>query len=120
MHRAVLAETNVPTRRRLTRILRGQEFQVSSTGDGREALERIQATRPDLVVLDLRMPEISGLEVLRRIRGHDPELPVIILSSGPTDEVRAALRLGPTDYVEKPIDPCVLLSRIQPFLRKAT
>ncbi len=119
MNRVVLAETNVPTRRRLTRILRHQEFQVSSTGDGREALERIRATQPDLVVLDLRMREISGLEVLRRIRGHDPELPVIILSAEPTDEVRAALRLGPTDYVEKPIDPVLFRHRVRLLLESA-
>lgn len=65
------------------------------------------------------MPEISGLEVLRRIRGHDPELPVIILSSEPTDEVRAALRLGPTDYVEKPIDPVLFRHRVRLLLESA-
>ena len=94
-------------------------YRVISAGDGRGALERFRKERPDLVVLDLMLPEIDGLEVCRRIR-RDSGVPIIMLTARAeeVDEL-IGLELGADDYVTKPFSPRTLLARVRSVLRRA-
>jgi len=94
-------------------------FSVDEAGDGEVALSRIAATSPSLIVLDLGLPKIRGLDVLRRVRA-ERTVPVIVLSglSDETDRV-IGLELGADDYVVKPFSPRELLARVRSVLRRA-
>lgn len=82
--------------------------------DGQSGLDLIAADTPDVVVLDLRMPGMSGVEVLRRIRGQWPGLPVIMLSGhGSDQDFEACLELGAAQYHKKPLDIDLLLDSIR-------
>jgi two-component system alkaline phosphatase synthesis response regulator PhoP len=99
--------------------LRSEGYQVESAYDGREALEKISAIHPDLVVLDLMMPEIDGMEVTRRLRQSDSKTPVIMLTAKGEDEDKiAGLDLGADDYLAKPFNPKELVSRVRAVLRR--
>lgn len=88
--------------------------------DGRSALEAVAARRPDLVVLDLMLPEIDGLEVCRRIRRSEPHLPVIMLTAlGEAEDRIAGLEVGADDYVTKPFSPRELVLRVDSVLRRS-
>jgi two-component system phosphate regulon response regulator PhoB len=102
--------------------LEADGFAVTEAGDGATALDRIERDRPDLVVLDLSLPGISGLDVLRRVRGAEgaaTPLPVIVLSgrSGETDRI-IGLDLGADDYLVKPFSPGELAARVRSVLRR--
>jgi len=97
-------------------------FRCRTAGTGAEALTRVRAAVPDLVVLDLMLPEMSGLEVCRRLRG-DPAtaaVPIIMLTAK-ADEVDriVGLELGADDYVAKPFSPKELVARVRAVLRRA-
>ncbi|WP_376789649.1 response regulator transcription factor [Thermoflexus sp.] len=95
-------------------------FQVLTAGDGEEALQRIAAERPDLVVLDVLMPRLDGREVLRRLRQAGDWTPVILLTQVGTPIERAfSLQEGADDYLNKPFEPMELVARIQAVLRRA-
>lgn len=85
---------------------------VATAADGKEALEKVKTLRPDLVILDIMMPRMDGLEVCRRVR-MDPEIaetPIIILSARAQDiDVRRGYELGASAYLTKPFDPVELL-----------
>ncbi|HEY3715853.1 MAG TPA: response regulator transcription factor [Jatrophihabitantaceae bacterium] len=88
--------------------------------DGRKALDTIAADPPDLVVLDLMLPEVGGLEVCRQVRAVHRQLPIIMLTAlGEADERIAGLELGADDYVSKPFSPRELILRIESVLRRA-
>lgn len=101
--------------------LEADGYTVTQAGDGAAALEQIALDRPDLVVLDLSMPGIGGLDVLRRVRepGGPTPLPVIVLSgrSGETDRI-VGLDLGADDYLVKPFSPGELAARVRSVLRR--
>ena len=93
-------------------------FRVRQAGDGRAALAEIDRALPDLVVLDVVMPEMDGVEVCRRIR-RSSALPVVFLSSKGEEVDRVlGLELGGDDYLSKPFSPRELVSRIKAVLRR--
>ena len=103
--------------------LEADGFAVTEAGDGATALAQIERDRPDLVVLDLSLPGVGGLDVLRRVReaeGTASPLPVIVLSgrSGDTDRI-IGLDLGADDYLVKPFSPGELAARVRSVLRRA-
>ncbi len=103
--------------------LEADGYTVTQAADGAAALEQIASDRPDLVVLDLSMPGVGGLDVLRRVRGATggpASLPVIVLSgrSGETDRI-VGLDLGADDYLVKPFSPGELAARVRSVLRRA-
>ncbi|MDZ4828033.1 MAG: response regulator transcription factor [Actinomycetota bacterium] len=103
----------------VTKYLEREGFEVEAVGNGSEALRRAQARRPDLVVLDLMLPGIDGLEVCRRLREHGP-VPVIMLTAkGDEDDRVLGLELGADDYMSKPFSPRELVSRVKAVLRRA-
>ena len=107
-------------------ILRGLQlnlgmegYMVRSASDGETGLQLARSERPDLIVIDVMLPKLGGLEVVREIRAEDPELPVLILSAKgqETDKV-AGLQLGADDYMVKPFGLKELLARIDALLRR--
>ena len=93
---------------------------AARAADGRRALESLERKVPDLVVLDLMLPEIDGLEVCRRVRGQHPDLPVIMLTAlGEEDDRIAGLEVGADDYLTKPFSPRELVLRVESVLRRA-
>ena len=94
-------------------------YEVDWRQTGREAWEGIHEKKPDLVILDVMMPEMTGFEVLKRIRADEElvSIPVILLSakSQPAD-VRAGMELGATEYITKPFRPAALLECVKRLL----
>ena len=94
---------------------------TARAADGRQALDSVDRKVPDLVVLDLMLPGIDGLEVCRRIRASHPDLPVIMLTAlGEEDDRIAGLEVGADDYVTKPFSPRELVLRVESVLRRAS
>jgi len=119
MARTMLVVDDEPTlRETLAEALEADGFQVVTAADGREALARFREHRPDLVVLDLMLPELSGIEVCRIIR-HESGVPILMLTarSSELDKV-VGLELGADDYVTKPFSLRELTARIRALLRR--
>ena len=95
-------------------------YDVATAGDGAEALAAVAAERPDAVVLDMMMPKIDGIEVLRRLKA-DPatsSLPVLLLSArAQASDVADGLDAGADAYMTKPFDPVDLLERVASLLK---
>ena len=93
-------------------------FQVVTAYNGKEALEQVRTQLPDLVLLDIMMPDINGFEVLKKIR-EVSNVPVIMLTAkGEEDDRIQGLELGADDYITKPFSPRELVSRIRAVLRR--
>jgi DNA-binding response OmpR family regulator len=100
--------------------LRRGGHSVSTAADGEEALKLYRQTEPDLVVLDLMLPKLSGIEVCRRIQS-DRRVPVIMLTAKGEEEDRIiGLGIGADDYVVKPFSPRELVARVEAVLRRAS
>ena len=115
----LVVDDNEMNRDLLSRRLRKKGHRVAVADGGAAALEMIGAESFDLVLLDIMMPGIDGMEVLERIRGeHDPdELPVIMATAKSESEyIVAALKIGANDYVTKPYNPQELSARIRRLL----
>jgi len=103
----------------LKRSLRAHGYDVFTAQSGEQALESIEFHRPDLLLLDLGLPDISGLEICKRVRVHS-HLPIIILSVKDTEAEKVqALDLGADDYIAKPFGINEVLARIRVALRHA-
>jgi two-component system KDP operon response regulator KdpE len=116
---SILVVDDEPPIRKLLRVgLGSQGYAVSEAPSAKAAIEFIQAERPDLILLDLGLPGMTGLELLGKWRGDGLDVPVVILSSR-TDEagIVAALELGADDYVTKPFGMNELVARIRVALR---
>jgi two-component system response regulator RegX3 len=98
--------------------LEREGFEVSIAPDGRTALERFRADRPGLVILDLMLPELSGLDVCRAIRAES-DVPIVIVTAKDAEADKVAgLELGADDYVTKPFSVRELVSRVRAHLRR--
>jgi two-component system KDP operon response regulator KdpE len=106
---------------RLIRLeLSNQGFRVLLASDGAEALQLAEHHRPDLVILDIMMPEMNGFEVMRRLHERG-SVPVILLTARDHDEDKVrGLELGADDYVAKPFNPEELSARVRAVLRRAS
>lgn len=105
----------------LAGYFRDEGFDVAVAGSQAEAREAISNARPDLLVLDLMLPDGNGLHLCRRIRTDDAALPMLILTArgDPLDRV-LGLELGADDYLSKPFEPRELLARVRALLRRAS
>ncbi|PSJ56696.1 response regulator transcription factor [Kumtagia ephedrae] len=115
----ILLVDDEPPIRKLLRVGLGAEgYAIAEAGNGREAADRMRDERPDLVLLDLGLPDIPGHDLLARWRAEKLELPIVVLSSR-TDEagIVKALELGADDYVTKPFGMKELVARIRVALR---
>ncbi len=119
MNKRVLVVDDDPNTVRLIQAyLQKDGYRVATAFDGKQALELARKVRPDLVVLDLMLPEIDGLDVCRLLR-TDSSVPIIMLTARTTEEDKLqGLDLGADDYVTKPFSPRELVARVRAVLRR--
>lgn len=121
-HRKILAVDDEPINIKLIEaILIPQGYAVETATNGQEALDKVRTTKPDLILLDIMMPDMDGYQACERIRGDTslPYIPIIFLTATRTDQkdMIHGLEIGGDDYVLKPFDTFELLSRIRAALR---
>jgi len=120
--RVLIVEDEPDIRELVVHHLKREGYQVSAASSGEEALRQVQAAPPDLVILDLMMPAMNGLEVCRRLR-QDPvtaSLPIVMLTAKGDEVDRVlGLEIGADDYVVKPFSPKELLARVRAVLRRS-
>jgi len=103
----------------ISRSLEGEGYDVEVAANGVVAVEKALSLKPDLIVLDLMLPEMSGFDALRKIRGAGAKCPVIILTArGEETDKLHGFRLGADDYVTKPFSVSELLARVAVHLRR--
>jgi DNA-binding response OmpR family regulator len=120
MERILVVEDDRAVRKVLKRLFESEGYSVDLTMDGVAGLEAFRAAQPSVVVLDLKLPRMSGRDVCREIKNATPDVPVIVLSaaSDVTDKV-VLLELGADDYVTKPFSPRELLARARAAMRRS-
>jgi len=120
MSRILVIDDEIPIRRLLKILLEGAGHEVATAADASHGLHEVALQKPDLLILDLGLPGMDGLEALKRLREWTA-LPVLVLSArpDPTDKVNA-LDLGADDYLTKPFDGPELLARMRALLRRIT
>src|ERR1051326_5284428 len=119
--RILVVEDDPAVQKALRRLFETEGYAVETQSDGKSALESFQSSAPAAVVLDLRLPKISGRDVCKEIKSVAPALPIVVLSaaSDVSDKV-LLLELGADDYVTKPFSPRELLARVRAALRRTT
>jgi DNA-binding response OmpR family regulator len=116
--RVLVVDDEPMVREVLSRYLQREGFEVDVAADGEVALARFEACRPDLVLLDLMLPRIDGVEVFRRIR-TSAQSPVIMLTArGETTDRVVGLGMGADDYISKPFSPAEVVARVRAVLRR--
>jgi two-component system KDP operon response regulator KdpE len=116
--RILVVDDETPIRRYLRVALGAQGYSVLESATGRETLDAVPAQRPDLVILDLGLPDLDGVEVTRRLREWS-QIPIIILSVREAEEEKiAALDAGADDYLVKPFGTGELTARIRVVMRR--
>lgn len=117
--RVLVADDDAAIRRSLERGLRLGGFTVDLADGGRSALEVLRRTPPDAIVLDISMPDLSGIDVCRTLRGEDNDVPVLMLSAlDETADRIAGLQAGGDDYLVKPFALQELVLRLEALLRR--
>jgi two-component system KDP operon response regulator KdpE len=115
----LLVEDDDSTRSALRRDLAARGYRVDEAVDGRDALDRWEARRPDVILLDLGLPDVEGSVIIRRVR-KDAQTPIIVLSARHTEASKIeALELGADDYVTKPFAMGELHARLRAVMRRA-
>jgi serine phosphatase RsbU (regulator of sigma subunit) len=118
--RIVVVDDTEMVRKVLVQYLERLGFATLEAADGEEGLDVIRANRPDLVLCDLRMPNLDGLGLLKVLKQESPELPIVVMSgAGLLQDAIGALQLGAWDYVEKPVEFPVLEHALNRALEKA-
>ena len=117
-YRILVVDDDIRVHETLGVVFHREEYQMISAYDGEEALEIMQRSRPDIMVLDIMMPKKDGLEVLREIR-KESKIPVIMLSAKSDEFDRLlGLEMGADDYITKPYSPREVVARIKAVLRR--
>lgn len=117
--RVLVVEDDTTVAEVVTRYLKREGFIVEWTGDGADALRRARSAPPDLVILDIMLPGIDGLEVCRRLREKAP-IPIVMLTAlGEENDKVMGLDLGADDYIAKPFSPRELTARVKSVLRRS-
>jgi len=116
----ILVVDDEPNIVQLARMYLEQEgFKVASVGDGLTALKQVERKKPDLMVLDIMLPELDGLEVCRQLRYEDNSIPILMLTARDDDiDKILGLELGADDYMTKPFNPREMVARVKAILRR--
>ncbi len=116
MQKILIVDDEESVRYSFKKLLRAPAYQVLEAKEGNEAIDQVKANSPDLVILDIQMPGLSGLEVLQQIKKVAPKIPVLIITAyGSSDRVIAAMKHGAYEYIEKPFD----IPRMQTLIDEA-
>lgn len=120
MRTVVIAEDEVDIRNLMTLYLE-REYHVISFSNGEEALDGIVEIMPDIIILDILLPGISGYKICEELRERNIQIPVIFLSAKreQSDKIRG-LEIGADDYITKPFDPGELMARVKAHLRRSS
>src|SRR5215216_2102951 len=122
-HKILFVDDEEQIRRLLSSFLTRRGYQVKTAVDGQEALDMLESETPDLVITDVNMPNVDGVELTRRLRAHPRlgNLPIIMLSAKvQTDEILAGYAEGADEYVPKPIEMRILAAKVESLLRRVT
>jgi DNA-binding response OmpR family regulator len=119
MKTVLVVEDDSKIRKVITHLLRSEGYAVTEAADGREAVVKVEAQPPDLILLDIGLPNQDGFEVCRRVRGSR-SIPIIIVSarSAEIDKV-VGFNLGIDDYITKPFSPTEMVLRVKAVLRRS-
>ena len=117
----VLVADDEPRITKLVSIALGEEgFRVVTASSGEEALTKAEEVRPDIVLLDIVMPDIDGIEVMRQLRERRPVAVILLTAKGSTADKAKGLDLGADDYIAKPFHPDELAARVRAVLRRSS
>jgi pilus assembly protein CpaE len=122
-HKILFVDDEEQIRRLLSSFLTRRGYLVKTAVDGQEALNMLEAETPDLVITDVNMPNVDGVELTRRLRAHPRfgTMPIIMLSAKvQTDEILAGYAEGADEYVPKPIEMRILAAKVESLLRRVT
>jgi DNA-binding response OmpR family regulator len=120
MDTILVVEDSRAMQRTLQRLFEADSLEVKIAGDGVAALESFRKQTPSVVVLDLKLPRLSGKELCRAFKAHMPSVPIVVLSANAEVEDKVLLlELGADDYVTKPFSPKELLARVRRAMRRA-
>ena len=119
--RILAIDDNADIRELIAFILRRENYEVSTASNGLAGLEMIKGAKPDLIILDVVMPEFSGYDVLNAVRSDKSskirDIPVLMITSkSSTDDIDQALELGATAYIVKPFRPAKLVTKVKSLL----
>lgn len=118
--RILIVEDETAFRRALKAYLEDSGFLVEESGNGREGLDRVRSRPPDMVLTDIRMPVMDGLELISRLKQEYPRLPIIAITGTADPQAAATLELGAATCLHKPItDLALVQATIEDVLRKA-
>jgi DNA-binding response OmpR family regulator len=121
VEKILVVEDDTAVQKALRRLFESEGYKVEAASDGEAGLGAFQTTTPTAVILDLRLPKISGPDVCRKMKERSPALPIIVLSAATdvADKV-LLLELGADDYVTKPFSPRELLARVRAAVRRSS
>jgi len=120
MYNKILIADDEPSNRSiLSQVLTRKGYMVETANDGREALQKIESARPDLLVLDYMMPDLSGLEVLKQLRKKEDDTPVIMVTAyGTLERAVEAMKEGAYDFITRPFEPDHIVLVVQKALER--
>jgi DNA-binding response OmpR family regulator len=115
--RLLIVDDDPQFRRTLHLALDSHGYEVGDAADGKQALDRVAAKAPDLIVLDWHLPDMDGIQTCRELRAHS-DVPVIMVSANRSNSKDLALDAGANDYLPKPFSVDELLQRIESVLKR--
>jgi len=118
--RVLIADDNEPNRELLEVYLAELDCEIATAVDGRDALDKVAAFQPDVILLDVMMPKLSGFEVCQRLKGDPATSPIMILmvtALGELGDIERAVESGTDDFLSKPVNRVELVKRVENMLK---
>ncbi|MDP0494358.1 MAG: response regulator transcription factor [Fusobacterium sp. JB021] len=115
----LIVEDDLKLRRIIKDFLLNEKFNILETDNGEDALDLYFSKKPNLIILDLMIPKLNGFEVLKEIRTHNKDIPIIMLTArGEEDDILKGYNLKINEYIIKPVSMKILVAKVKAFLRK--